>query len=118
MRRLIQIQDGDPDVVQMWLGYLSQRAYHGIGMKAYMWENEALGVGKRMDEAAGIADAGLESEWGNFGMRLNVKTAEAVEELLGSDAFSNPKKQMEYYWREPKEILRKEAKNKTLEQST
>jgi hypothetical protein len=101
----------------MWLGYLSQRAYHGIGMKAYIWENEALGVGKRMDEMAGIADAGLETEWGNFGMRMNIKTAEAVEEVLGSEAFSNPRRDAEEYWREPIEIVRKKSKNATLKES-
>jgi len=117
VRRLIQIQDGDSEVVQCWLGYLSQRAYHGIGMKAYIWENESLGVGKRMDEMAGVADAALETEWGNFGMRMNIKTAEAVEEVLGSEAFSNPPKNLEAYWREPIEILRKNTKTESLKNS-
>ncbi|KAF2669021.1 ribosomal protein S10 [Microthyrium microscopicum] len=107
VRRLIQIQDGDSEVVQCWLGYLRQRSYHGVGMKALLWENEGLGVGKRMDEEAGVADAGLETEWGNFGMRMNVKTAEMVEELLGSEAYEKPKRWMEGFWREPIEVARK-----------
>jgi small subunit ribosomal protein S10 len=107
VRRAIQILDGDPEVVQCWLGYLQQKAYHGIGMKAHMWEHEGLGVGKRMDELAGVADAGLEDQWGNFGTRLNVKTAEAVEELLGSEAFSKPRRFREAFWREPIEVIRK-----------
>ena len=43
MRRLIQIQDGHPDVVQIWLAYLRKHAYHGVGMKANVWEFEELG---------------------------------------------------------------------------
>jgi small subunit ribosomal protein S10 len=107
VRRTIQILDGDAQAVQCWLGYLQQKAYHGIGMKAHMWEHEALGVGARMDEMAGDASAGLEGEWGNFGTRLNVKTAEAVEEVLGSEAFTEPKRAREAFWRAPVEILRK-----------
>ena len=43
MRRLIQIKDGHPDVVQIWLAYLRKHAYHGVGMKANVWEFEELG---------------------------------------------------------------------------
>lgn len=106
LRRLIQIQDGHPETVQCWLGYLEKRGYHGVGMKANVWEFETLGVGARMDEEAGIADSEMEEEWGNFGMRMNAATAEKVEELLGSEAWNEPKRDMEAFYRRPVEVKR------------
>ncbi len=43
MRRLIQIQDADPEVVEIWLAFLRKHAYYGVGMKANIWEHEKLG---------------------------------------------------------------------------
>jgi small subunit ribosomal protein S10 len=107
LRRLIQIQDGDPVVVQCWLGYIQKKQYHGVGMKANLYENEALGVGKRMDEQAGLVDQGMDEEWGNLAIRMNAVTAEKVEELLGSEAFSKPRRDLEAFYREPIEVKRK-----------
>lgn len=50
VRRLIQIQDGDVDTVRAWLAYLEKRSYHGIGMKADVWDHEDIDVLDRMDE--------------------------------------------------------------------
>lgn len=41
-RRLIQIRDGHPETVQIWLAYLQKHAYYGIGMKANIWEFSKL----------------------------------------------------------------------------
>jgi hypothetical protein len=76
-------------------------------MKANIFEHEALGVGGRMDEQAEYVDGLMESEWGNFGIRMNATTAEKVEELLDSDAFRKPRRDMEAFYREPIEIKRK-----------
>lgn len=38
LRRLIQIRDGNPETVQVWLAFLQKHAYSGVGMKANMWE--------------------------------------------------------------------------------
>jgi ribosomal protein S10 len=43
LRRLIQIQDGHPETVQIWLAFLRKHAYWGVGMKANTWEHEKLG---------------------------------------------------------------------------
>jgi ribosomal protein S10 len=43
LRRLIQIKDGDLEVVQTWLAFLRRHAYYGVGMKANVWEFESLG---------------------------------------------------------------------------
>jgi small subunit ribosomal protein S10 len=106
MRRLIQIQDGHPTVVQCWLGYLERKAYYGIGMKANVWDFEGLGVGKRMDEQAAMLDEKLEQHWSNFGMRANAATADKIEKLLGDKAFSQQIRPMEDLIREPIEVQR------------
>lgn len=43
LRRLIQIRDGHPEAVQLWLAFLQKHAYYGIGMKANVWEFSKLG---------------------------------------------------------------------------
>jgi len=43
MRRLIQIKDGHPETVEMWLSFLKEHQYYGIGMKANVWNFEPLG---------------------------------------------------------------------------
>ncbi|KAI1151190.1 hypothetical protein F4825DRAFT_462820 [Nemania diffusa] len=48
-RRLIQISDGHPETVQIWLAFLQKHAYYGIGMKANMWEYASLDTSKQMD---------------------------------------------------------------------
>lgn len=44
LRRLIQIQDGHPDVVDVWLAFLKKYQFYGVGMKANVWNYESLGV--------------------------------------------------------------------------
>lgn len=44
LRRLIQIQDGNPETVEIWLAFLRKHAYYGIGMKANVWAYEKLGT--------------------------------------------------------------------------
>jgi len=43
LRRLIQIQDGHPDSVEIWLAFLRKHTFYGIGMKANVWRHEKLG---------------------------------------------------------------------------
>ena len=43
MRRLIQIRDGPPQSVELWLAFLRKHQYYGIGMKANVWQFEPLG---------------------------------------------------------------------------
>lgn len=44
LRRLIQIRDGHPESVQLWLAFLQKNAYYGVGMKANVWEFSKLGM--------------------------------------------------------------------------
>ena len=43
MRRLIQIQDGHPESVELWLAFLRKHQFYGVGMKANVWLFEPLG---------------------------------------------------------------------------
>lgn len=42
-RRLIQIRDGHPEAIQVWLAFLRKHAFYGVGMKANVWEFSELG---------------------------------------------------------------------------
>ncbi|EWC45085.1 hypothetical protein DRE_06224 [Drechslerella stenobrocha 248] len=61
-RRLVQIKDAHPDVVQVWLGFLRKHEYYGIGMKANVYTFEKLGTGSHFAEKLSAikerADAG------------------------------------------------------------
>lgn len=43
LRRLIQIKDGHPETVQLWLAFLRKHAYYGVGMKANVYDFDDLG---------------------------------------------------------------------------
>lgn len=49
LRRLIQIKDGNPAAVQTWLAFLRKHAYHGVGMKANIWDYSELGMPSNTD---------------------------------------------------------------------
>ena len=67
LRRLIQIKDGNPETVELWLAYLRKNQYYGVGMKANMWEFSELGVGKIMEREATARSANLEDAWSHLG---------------------------------------------------
>ncbi|OJD31577.1 ribosomal protein s10p s20e [Diplodia corticola] len=80
LRRLIQIQDGDPEAVKMWLAFLQKHQYYGVGMKANVFEFEKLDVGKAMDERAQKEQDLVDESWKGFGRRKDAP--EQTEELL------------------------------------
>lgn len=58
MRRLVQIQDGHPETVALWLAYIQKNRYYGVGMKANVFEHGKLEVSQDMDaEAEKISQA-------------------------------------------------------------
>ncbi|MCJ1227726.1 Tryptophan--tRNA ligase, mitochondrial [Toensbergia leucococca] len=87
LRRLIQIQDGHPEIVEIWLAFLRKHAYYGIGMKANVWEHEKLGVGKTMDVSLENVKQVLEPKWVHFGRKKNMGTGEKIMDLMGSERF-------------------------------
>ena len=87
LRRLIQIKDGDPETVQLWLAYLRKHQYYGVGMKANVWEFSKLGVGQEMMELPKEQLEQLESNWAHLGQTHSIGTVEKVEELLSRRRF-------------------------------
>lgn len=105
LRRLIQIKDGHPETVGIWLAFLKKHAYYGIGMKANIWEYNEIGkmksslgfcritpdgdidVGKSMDVSLDSMKGHIEPQWANFGLKKDSATAEKVVELMNSENF-------------------------------
>ena len=92
VRRLVQIQDGDSEVVRAWLGFLMKYPVSGVGMKANVWEHEGMGEQKGNDKVMKEIEEGMNGRWELFG-RLGKGVApglaaresadEAVVEALG-----------------------------------
>jgi small subunit ribosomal protein S10 len=78
MRRLIQIQDGDTDVVKAWLAFLARHQVPGVGMKANIWEYESLASATR---------AGYEMPEGDYSRRREGSVMQKVDEILNSRGF-------------------------------
>lgn len=89
MRRLIQIQDGDPDVVSAWLNFIKKHQYYGVGMKANVWTFEGIDVDKELERVAGVAEKGLEGLWERFGRKKGEDTGRRAMELLNDTAFKD-----------------------------
>ncbi|KAJ4304021.1 Tryptophan--tRNA ligase, mitochondrial [Collariella sp. IMI 366227] len=80
LRRLIQIRDGNPESVQLWLAFLQKHSYYGIGMKANVWEFSKLGVGKEMDKNVEQTEKLLEDKWEHL-VYMEKKTKPGREQL-------------------------------------
>ncbi|KAM3073811.1 Tryptophan--tRNA ligase, mitochondrial [Clarireedia jacksonii] len=87
VRRLIQIKDGHPETVQIWLAFLRKHAYYGIGMKANVWEYNKLGVGKAMDANMEEMKEYMEPHWELFGRKQDAQTADKVVEILNREHY-------------------------------
>ena len=87
LRRLIQIRDGHPDTVQVWLAFLQKHAYYGVGMKANVWEFSKLGVGKAMDESVKEVEGLLQDRWAHLGEQKRPEdvTVEKIQEFLDKE---------------------------------
>ncbi|KAI3336568.1 37S ribosomal protein S10, mitochondrial [Xylariaceae sp. AK1471] len=88
-RRLIQIRDGHPETVQVWLAFLQKHAYYGIGMKANMWEYCALDTGKQMDSELQSMQKAIDEKIELLGQSKVLGTVEKVKELLASERFKH-----------------------------
>ncbi|KAK2739031.1 Tryptophan--tRNA ligase, mitochondrial [Myotisia sp. PD_48] len=81
-RRLIQLQDAHPETVQVWLAFLRKHAFHGVGMKANLWEHTNLDVGKEMDEAGKTLEKTLDAEFAHFGAKKGAEFSESVIDMM------------------------------------
>ncbi|KAI0526339.1 hypothetical protein F5B22DRAFT_632846 [Xylaria bambusicola] len=80
-RRLIQIRDGHPETVQVWLAFLQKHAYYGIGMKANMWEYSSLDTSKQMDSELPSMQKSIDEKMELLGQSKVLGTVEKVKEL-------------------------------------
>ncbi|GAB7357045.1 hypothetical protein MBLNU459_g7867t1 [Dothideomycetes sp. NU459] len=87
LRRLIQIQDGHPETVQIWLGFLQKYAYYGVGMKANVWEYSGLEVGKELDEQADKIKDTIEERLSLFGRRKDLAGERDIEAMMNDEVF-------------------------------
>ncbi|ESZ99454.1 tryptophanyl-tRNA synthetase-like protein [Sclerotinia borealis F-4128] len=87
LRRLIQIKDGHPETVALWLAFLRKHAYYGIGMKANVWEYAKIGVGKDMDASMEEMREVMAPQWELFGRRQGNETSDKVMEILNRESF-------------------------------
>ncbi|KAK3391677.1 ribosomal protein S10 domain-containing protein [Sordaria brevicollis] len=85
LRRLIQIKDGHPETVQLWLAFLQKHAYYGIGMKANVWEFSKLGVSKAMDESKADVEKLLETRWEHLSHVSDMKGVGSFEDYLAKE---------------------------------
>ncbi|KAL0473473.1 ribosomal protein S10 domain-containing protein [Neurospora intermedia] len=85
LRRLIQIKDGHPETVQLWLAFLQKHAYYGIGMKANIWEFSKLGVSKAMDESKSEVEKLLETRWEHLSHVSDMKGVGNFEDFLAKE---------------------------------
>ncbi|KAH8653661.1 ribosomal protein S10 domain-containing protein [Xylariales sp. PMI_506] len=91
-RRLIQIRDGHPETVQIWLAFLKKHAYYGIGMKANVWEYSSVDVGKQLDSDAKSMEKIVEEKMmEHLGRDKTMGTILKVQELLENERFNAQK---------------------------
>ncbi|KAL6810235.1 ribosomal protein S10 domain-containing protein [Trichoderma afarasin] len=84
LRRMIQIKDGNPETVQLWLAYLRKHQIYGIGMKANMWEFGTTEMSKSLEE---VEAKSLESAapWAHLGQTGSIgESDKAVADILNS----------------------------------
>ncbi|KAG8532024.1 uncharacterized protein KY384_003660 [Bacidia gigantensis] len=67
LRRLIQIKDGQPEVMELWLAYLRKHQYYGVGMKANVWQFDSLGMSTLTVTAHPSDDADQLRDWSGYG---------------------------------------------------
>ncbi|KAL9057423.1 MAG: hypothetical protein Q9162_002368 [Coniocarpon cinnabarinum] len=92
LRRMIQIVDGEPSVIQRWLAFVRKWSWYGVGMKANIWEYEALPeqLSKEEREARQKEEIerGMETvDWSLFGRRKGMEGEKEVAQLLERQGF-------------------------------
>ncbi|KAG8161785.1 hypothetical protein KVR01_008772 [Diaporthe batatas] len=86
-RRLIQIRDGHPHTVQVWLAFLQKHQQAGVGMKANIWEFSSIDVAKELDQAYEEAKPLIDQKFKLLGQDKEIGTIEKVDELLTSERY-------------------------------
>ncbi|OXV05722.1 hypothetical protein Egran_06510 [Elaphomyces granulatus] len=90
-RRLLQIKDGDPFTVQVWLAFLRKHAFYGVGMKTNVWQFESLDVNESMDIPLEDMQGVLDPHISHFGHHKDLEPETSIYDLLNSERFSHNK---------------------------
>lgn len=72
LRRLIQIKDGHPETVALWLAFLKKYQYYGVGMKANVYEYTGVNAVEDVDKEAERLAEKLGEDLNLFGGRRSV----------------------------------------------
>ncbi|KAM0248698.1 hypothetical protein ACHAQJ_009339 [Trichoderma viride] len=83
LRRMIQIKDGDPETVQLWLAYLRKHQFYGIGMKANVWEFGPTEISKSLKEFE-AQPLGQETPWSHLGQTKSIGVADKIVDILNA----------------------------------
>ncbi|OKL56924.1 37S ribosomal protein S10, mitochondrial [Talaromyces atroroseus] len=94
LRRLIQIKDGHPESVQLWLAFLRRHAFYGVGMKANVWDFDDLDVASGLDTTAEDVNKALEPYFAQFGQRPDAIKDKSMLDQINSERFLNPRSPM------------------------
>lgn len=110
-RRLIQIKDGNPETVQIWLAFLQKHQQAAVGMKANIWEFSNIGkihctilgavmsiftdtfffstldVAKELGAALEAAQPLIDDKARFLSQNKDFATVEKVDELLQSEKY-------------------------------
>lgn len=88
MRRLIQIKDGHPETVSIWLAFLRKYQYFGVGMKANVYDHSGLNVTEDMDQAAKEVEEKLGEKMELFGRLATLsKKGKDLDQILHEQPF-------------------------------
>ncbi|KAF3770362.1 30S ribosomal protein S10, mitochondrial [Cryphonectria parasitica EP155] len=86
-RRLIQIKDGHPETVQIWLAFLQKHQQAAVGLKANLWEFSSVDVAKQLDETFKEAEPLINNKARFLGQNKEFATMEKVDEFLQSEKY-------------------------------
>ncbi len=88
-KRLIRVYDAHPEVVDIWLSFLSKNAMPAVGVKANVYSQESIGVGKEMENVKleTARDDVPIPKYVHFGNNNNMMVAQRVQELLENPVF-------------------------------
>ena len=88
LRRLIQVKDGHPETVSIWLAFLKKYQYFGVGMRANVWDHSNLDVSTDMNAEAERIEEKLGEKMELFGRLSSLsKKGRDVNEILHKQPF-------------------------------
>lgn len=87
LRRLIQVRDGHPETVQIWLGFLQKYCFYGVGMKANVWEHTGVNVAQDMEKDAKKVEAVVQQKLSLFGRRKDLVGKRDTKHLVHDSLF-------------------------------